>query len=55
MKAAYRGSSAKASGLKPKDLMFMPARVAPGAASRWLVGPQSQLPWIKRNPMPESD
>ena len=40
-------------GLKPKDLMMMPARLvlALQADGWWL---RSMLPWLKRNPMPES-
>ena len=40
------------SGLKPKDLMMMPARVCPGASSRWLGGVRSEIVWHKPNPMP---
>ena len=40
-------------GLKPKDLMMMPARVAMALqADGWYL--RSQIPWLKRNPMPES-
>lgn len=39
--------------LKPKDLMMMPARVALALqADGWFL--RSMLPWVKRNPMPES-
>ena len=40
-------------GYKAKDLMMMPARVALALqADGWWL--RQQLPWIKRNPMPES-
>jgi DNA modification methylase len=40
-------------GLKPKDLMMMPARVAMALqADGWFL--RSQMPWIKRSCMPES-
>ena len=40
-------------GLKPKDLMFMPARVALALqADGWWV--RSKIIWHKPNPMPES-
>lgn len=40
-------------GLKPKDLVMMPARVALALqADGWYL--RAQLPWLKRNPMPES-
>lgn len=40
-------------GMKPKDLMMMPARVAMALqASGWYL--RSMIPWIKRNAMPES-
>jgi DNA modification methylase len=40
-------------GLKPKDLMMVPARVAIALqADGWYL--RSQLPWLKRNCMPES-
>ena len=40
-------------GLKPKDLMFMPARVAMALqADGWWV--RSEIIWVKPNPMPES-
>ena len=40
-------------GLKPKDLMMMPERVAMALQEDgwWL---RQKIPWIKRNPMPES-
>lgn len=41
------------SGLKPKDLLMQPARVAMALQSDgWTL--RSQIPWIKRNSMPES-
>lgn len=40
-------------GLKPKDLCMVPARVAIALqADGWYL--RSQIPWIKRNPLPES-
>jgi len=40
-------------GLKPKDLMMIPARVALALqADGWYL--RSPIPWIKLNPMPES-
>ena len=40
-------------GLKPKDLMLMPARVALALqADGWWV--RSEIVWHKPNPMPES-
>lgn len=40
-------------GLKPKDLMMMPSRVAMALqADGWYL--RSMIPWVKRNPMPES-
>lgn len=40
-------------GLKPKDLMMMPARVAMALqADGWYL--RSMIPWLKRNSMPES-
>jgi DNA modification methylase len=40
-------------GLKPKDLLMMPARLALALqADGWWL--RSMLPWVKRNPMPES-
>jgi hypothetical protein len=40
-------------GYKPKDLMLMPARVALALqADGWYL--RSQIPWLKRNSMPES-
>ena len=40
-------------GLKPKDLMLMPHRVAMALqADGWYL--RSDIPWIKRNPMPGS-
>ena len=40
-------------GLKPKDLVMMPARVALALqADGWWL--RSQMPWVKRNGMPES-
>jgi site-specific DNA-methyltransferase (cytosine-N4-specific) len=40
-------------GLKPKDLLMMPSRVAMALQSNgWYL--RSMIPWIKRNAMPES-
>jgi DNA modification methylase len=40
-------------GLKPKDLMMMPARVAMALqADGWFL--RSQIPWLKKSAMPES-
>ena len=40
-------------GTKPKDLMMMPARVAMALqADGWWL--RQKIPWLKRNPMPES-
>jgi DNA modification methylase len=40
-------------GLKPKDLCMIPARVALALqADGWYL--RSMIPWVKRNPMPES-
>lgn len=40
-------------GLKPKDLMMMPARLAIALqADGWYL--RSMIPWLKRNSMPES-
>jgi DNA modification methylase len=40
-------------GYKPKDLMMIPARVAMALqADGWYL--RSQIPWLKRNSMPES-
>ncbi len=54
--AAPKGShtgSAKRTGLKPKDLMMMPARVALALqADGWWL--RSEIIWHKPNPMPES-
>lgn len=45
--------SAIPGGLKPKDLMMMPARVALALqADGWWL--RSAFPWVKANPMPES-
>jgi site-specific DNA-methyltransferase (cytosine-N4-specific) len=47
------GNTAELSGLKNKDLLMMPARVAMALqASGWYL--RSMIPWIKRNAMPES-
>ena len=41
------------SGLKPKDLCMIPARVALALqADGWWL--RSAMPWVKKNPMPES-
>ena len=47
------GRSKRTTGLKPKDLMMMPARVALALQSDgwWL---RSEIVWHKPNPMPES-
>ncbi|KKN77599.1 hypothetical protein LCGC14_0358740 [marine sediment metagenome] len=46
-------NSAKASGLKPKDLCMMPARLAIALqADGWYL--RSDIIWAKPNPMPES-
>lgn len=43
----------KVGGLKPKDLCMIPARVALALqADGWYL--RSCIPWVKRNPMPES-
>ena len=48
-----RPTDGKHPTLKPKDLMMMPARVAMALqADGWYL--RSQIPWLKRNPMPES-
>lgn len=51
----HRGTlnQARLIGLKPKDLMMMPARVALALQDDgwWL---RSQMPWVKRSCMPES-
>ncbi len=51
-KGTHTGST-KRTGLKPKDLMMMPARVALALRSDgwWL---RSEIVWHKPNPMPES-
>lgn len=47
------GHSKVADGLKPKDLVLMPARVALAAqADGWWI--RSDIIWAKPNPMPES-
>ena len=47
------GAAARTPGLKPKDLIGIPWRVAFALQERgwWL---RQRLPWVKRNPMPES-
>ena len=56
VRAAPKGThtgSAKRTGLKPKDLMMMPARVALALqADGWWL--RSEIVWHKPNPMPES-
>ena len=43
----------KAEGWAPKNLMMMPARLAIAMQDDgWIL--RSQIPWIKKNPMPES-
>ena len=53
-KGTHTGSIKRApSGLKPKDLMMMPARVAMALqADGWWL--RSEIVWHKPNPMPES-
>ena len=47
------GNVAKASGLKPKDLMLMPERIAIALCDDgWYI--RSRIIWAKPNPMPES-
>lgn len=49
----HTGSLKNTPGLKPKDLMMLPQRVAIALqADGWYL--RSQIPWIKRNVMPES-
>lgn len=52
-KASRTGAIPEGSGLKPKDLIGIPWRVAFAlqAEGWWL---RQWLPWVKRNPMPES-
>ena len=56
VRAAPKGThtgSAKRTGLKPKDLVMMPARVALALqADGWWL--RSEIVWHKPNPMPES-
>jgi len=48
-----RGFSVQPPGLKPKDLCMMSSRVAMALqADGWYL--RSQIPWLKRNAMPES-
>jgi DNA modification methylase len=48
-----KGMKASDFNLKPKDLCMIPARVALALqADGWYL--RSQIPWVKRNPMPES-
>ena len=50
---ASMGADTRGSGLKPKDLMMMPARVAMALqADGWWL--RSEIIWHKPNPMPES-
>ncbi len=52
-RAAGTGSLARTPGLKPKDLVGLPWRVAFALqADGWWL--RQHLPWVKRNPMPES-
>lgn len=52
-KSASHTGSICGDGLKPKDLMLAPARVALALqADGWFV--RSQMPWVKRAAMPES-
>lgn len=50
---SFRPPTATPPGLKPKDLMLMPHRVAIALQSAgWWV--RSDMPWVKRSAMPES-
>ena len=50
---AMRPQDGRHDVLKPKDLCMMPARVAMALqADGWWL--RSMIPWLKRNPMPES-
>jgi DNA modification methylase len=50
---AYRAANTAVSGLKPKDLCMMPARLAMALqADGWYL--RSEIVWHKPNPMPES-
>ncbi len=50
---ANRTNRPESIGLKPKDLAMIPARVALALqADGWYL--RSQIPWVKRNGMPES-
>jgi DNA modification methylase len=50
---ATKRDTSKIAGLKPKDLLMMPARLALALqADGWYV--RSQMPWLKRSCMPES-
>ncbi len=52
-KGTRTGSTERTPGLKPKDLMMMPARVALALqADGWWL--RSEIIWAKPNPMPES-
>ena len=52
-KGTHTGSAKRTPGLKPKDLMMMPARVAIALqADGWWL--RSEIIWHKPNPMPES-
>ena len=52
-KGTHTGSTKRTLGLKPKDLMMMPARVAMALqADGWWL--RSEIVWHKPNPMPES-
>ena len=51
--AYHRKLMSKRTGLKPKDLMMLPARVALALqADGWWL--RSEIVWAKPNPMPES-
>lgn len=48
-----RGPVKGGQGLKPKDMMMIPARFALAAqGDGWYI--RAAMPWVKRNPMPES-
>ena len=52
-KGTHTGSAKRTPGLKPKDLMMMPARVAMALqADGWWL--RSEIVWHKLSPMPES-
>jgi DNA modification methylase len=53
IRASGTGAASRSPGLKPKDMIGVPWRVAFEMQRRgwWL---RQRLPWVKRNPMPES-